>query len=76
MKIMKPEHRLTYVNISLLSLIGIWLTGFNQVHWSIYIAPGALLFAAISGYCIGFDISKMALKLLDINTEGHKAKSI
>jgi len=69
---MKPEHRLTYVNISLLSLIGIWLTGFDQVHWFIYVVPGALLFAGISGYCVGFDISKKVLKLLDITTEGHK----
>jgi hypothetical protein len=72
MKNMKPEHRLTYVNIALLGMVGIWLTGFDQVHWFIYIAPGALLLAAIIGYCVGFDISKKVLKLFETSTEGDK----
>lgn len=73
MKNMKPEHRLTYMNIALLSMIGIWLTGFDQVHWFIFIAPGAMLLAALIGYCVGFDISKRILKLFGATPEGERA---
>ena len=66
MKNLTQVQRLFFMNITLLSSIGIWLTGFDQVHWFAYFVPGALLFAALSGYCVGLDISRMVLKLFGI----------
>lgn len=66
MKNLTRAQRILFMNLTLLSSIGIWLTGFDQVHWFTYIVPGALIFAALSGYCIGLDISKLVLKLFDV----------
>ena len=66
MKNMTLAQRLLFVNITLLSSIGIWLTGLDQVHWSVYLVPGALAFAAFSGYCVGLDIAKAILKMMGI----------
>ena len=33
---------------------GIWLTGYQTVHWLLYIPPLALLFAGITGICPGY----------------------
>jgi hypothetical protein len=66
MKNLTQAHRLFFMNLTLLSSIGIWLTGFDQVHWFVYIVPAALLFAALSGYCVGLDIARMVLKLFGI----------
>lgn len=30
---------------------GIFLTGFSNVHWLVYLPAGVSVFAAISGYC-------------------------
>ena len=56
MKNMTQTQRLLFTNISILSMIGIGLTGFNNVHWFVYVVPGALIFAALIGYCAGMDI--------------------
>lgn len=42
--------------------LGIWLTGFNQVHWLLYVPPAFLYFAAITGICPGLIISRMLFK--------------
>jgi len=39
-----------------LILLGIWLTGFNVVHWVLYIPVAALIFAAVTGICPGYII--------------------
>ena len=31
--------------------IGIYLTGFSNVHWLLYIPPAGMIFAAITGIC-------------------------
>lgn len=66
MKNLTRVQRTLFMNSTLLSSNGIWLTGFEQVHWFAYIVPGALMFAALSVYCIGQDISKLVLKLFDV----------
>jgi hypothetical protein len=33
---------------------GIWLSGYDHVHWLLYIPPVALLFAGITGICPGY----------------------
>jgi len=37
-------------------LLGIWLTGFNVVHWVLYIPVAALIFAGVTGICPGYII--------------------
>ena len=69
MKNLTRVQRLFFMNLTLLSIIGIWLTGLDQVHWFVYVVPAALLFAALSGYCIGLDISRMILKLMGVSSK-------
>ncbi len=38
--------------------LGIWLTGTNNVHWLLYLPPGALIFAGVTGICPGLMIFK------------------
>jgi len=33
--------------------LGIWLTGFDVVHWVLYIPAAALIFAAVTRICPG-----------------------
>ena len=45
--------RLFLFNATVFSLIGIWLSGWDQVHWFSYLLPGAFLLAVITGFCPG-----------------------
>ncbi|HHJ16682.1 MAG TPA: hypothetical protein ENJ80_08305 [Gammaproteobacteria bacterium] len=45
--------RFFFFNASALILVGIWLTGFEKVHWFAYAVPVFFLFAAASGICPG-----------------------
>ena len=55
-------QRLTFFNTSVLAFIGIYLTGYNQVHWFIYVVPVVYLFSAATGFCPGLAISKLLLR--------------
>jgi len=47
--------------VSVVVWLGIWLTGFDMVHWVLYI-PGALLaFGAITGICPGLGLWRKIL---------------
>ena len=50
--------RIVFLFIAAFILLGIWLTGFNVVHWVLYIPPAALAFAGITGICPSFMIFK------------------
>jgi len=41
--------------------VGIWLTGFDKVHWFLYAPPIFFYFAAITGICPGLIISRLIL---------------
>ena len=50
-------NRMTYFSVALVVTIGNTLTGWDVVHWILYIPPVALTLAAITGVCpfkIGF----------------------
>ena len=51
--------RFFFLVVSSVLLTGIWLTGFSQVHWLLYIPTGFMLFAAVSGLCPGMLISRL-----------------
>jgi ABC-type polysaccharide/polyol phosphate export permease len=48
--------------VSILIWLGIWLTGFNNVHWILYVPAAFLLLAAILGVCPGMFFSRLLLK--------------
>ncbi len=45
--------RMTMLTIAAIMLAGIWLTGFDKVHWMLYLPPAFLAFAGITGICPG-----------------------
>jgi len=45
---------MVYMAISLTVFTGIWLTGFDKVHWFLFIPPVMTGFAAITGICPGY----------------------
>ena len=51
--------RLFMFNSALFMLVGIWLTGFENVHWFIYFVPGFFIFAAVTGLCLGLAIPRL-----------------
>lgn len=50
--------RMLFIFMAAFIAAGIWLTGFNTVHWLLYIPPAALLFAGITGICPGYMLFK------------------
>ena len=45
--------RFFFFNAATIILVGIWLTGFDKVHWFLYAVPVFFLFAAAVGICPG-----------------------
>lgn len=69
--------RMTLLWFSAIIMIGIWLTGFDKVHWLLYVPPGFLLFAAVTGICPGLIIwSKLgfANESLSCSIPSNKSK--
>lgn len=48
--------RMLFLMMAGFILLGIWLTGFNVVHWVLYIPVAALIFAGVTGICPGYII--------------------
>ena len=46
--------RMLFIIMAAFIGVGIWLTGYQNVHWFLYIPPAALLFAGITGICPGY----------------------
>ena len=59
-------QRLFFFNMSVLSLIGLWLTGFDKVHWFTYVIPAGLLFAAATGLCLDMIVSGKIMAMLGV----------
>ncbi len=45
------EMRVWFAIFAILIWLGIYLTGFSNIHWLLYIPPAGLTFAAITGIC-------------------------
>jgi len=50
--------RMLFIVMSLVIFAGIWLSGYQTVHWLLYIPAIALAFAGITGICPGFMMFK------------------
>lgn len=58
--------RVFLLNVAMINLVAIWLSGFNNVHWFSYLLPSFLIIAAATGLCPGLFISKKILGVLGI----------
>ena len=54
--------RFFFLVSSMVIWLGIYLSGFSNVHWLLYFPAVFFLFAAISGICPGMIISRMLFK--------------
>ena len=59
-------QRLFFFNLANLILLGLWLTGFDKVHWFAYTIPAALYFAAVTGFCLGLFVSGKVLSAVGV----------
>jgi hypothetical protein len=50
---MSSALRAQFITIAALIFIGIWLTGFNKVHWFLYVLVVLFSLAGITGICPG-----------------------
>ncbi len=51
-------QRMLFLVMAIIIAAGIYLSGYQSVHWLLYIPAAALLFAAISGICPGLMLFK------------------
>jgi len=60
MKVLK-SMRLWFAFVAVLLWIGIYLSGFSNVHWLLYLPAAGFVFAAVTGLCLSLTaISKMS----------------
>jgi hypothetical protein len=56
-------QRIQFLMTTAMIMIGIYLTGFETVHWFLYLPPIALGFAGITGICPALIVlKKLGLK--------------
>ena len=52
--------RIWYAFVGIIMWVGIYLSGFSNVHWLLYVPAIGFVFAAITGLCLSLTaISKM-----------------
>jgi hypothetical protein len=69
--------RMTMLTIASIMVLGIWLTGFDKVHWVLYLPPIFLVFAGVTGICPSLIIwSKLGFKneAMSCDLPGTKTK--
>ena len=50
---MDASRKAFFLFIGLVLWLGIWLTGFEQAHWVLYLPATFFLFSALTGICPG-----------------------
>ena len=45
------EMKIWFALFGVIIWLGIFLTGFSNVHWLLYVPAAALIFAAVTGIC-------------------------
>jgi hypothetical protein len=48
-----------YFFLALIIFIGIWLTGFNKVHWFLYVPVAFLVFSGATGISLGLKLWRL-----------------
>jgi hypothetical protein len=54
-----PAMRFFFLFAGSVIWIGIWLTGFSNAHWLLYVPGVFFYFAAITGICPGLIVSRL-----------------
>jgi len=54
--------RMFLINSTLFIFAGIWLSGFDQVHWFIYVIPAIYSLSALFGICPGINLWRIILR--------------
>jgi len=49
-------QRMLFLTMAVIIGLGIYLSGYSQVHWLLYVPAAALLFAGVTGICPGIMI--------------------
>ncbi len=57
---MSSALRVLFIVFALIVYLGIYLSGYDNVHWLLYIPVAALLFAGATGICPGLKILRAA----------------
>jgi len=60
--ILGKSMRFFFLGAGLVIWLGIYLTGYDVVHWFAYFPAVFFLFAAVTGICPGIIFSKMIFK--------------
>jgi hypothetical protein len=72
---MSSALRAQFISVALIVFIGIWLTGFDKVHWFVYVPVIVFTFAGITGEkrkFIRHDFAiKVAIKFISGPSEGE-----
>jgi hypothetical protein len=50
--------RMQFFTLAIIYFVGIWLTGFENAHWFLYVPVVLMLFAGITGICPGLMLWK------------------
>lgn len=45
-------NRMLYLSFAAIMFVGVWLTGFDRVHWLLYVPIAFASFAGLSGFCV------------------------
>ena len=45
-------NRMVYLSFAAILLLGVWLSGFERVHWLLYVPIVFASFAGLSGFCV------------------------
>jgi len=56
---LSKDQRIFFFISSCMQWLGIWLSGFENVHWLLYVPPILFLGASLNGFCSMMIITKM-----------------
>ena len=51
-------QRMLFLTMATVIAIGIYLSGYDKVHWLLYLPFAAMAFAGVTGFCPGVAIFK------------------
>ena len=54
--------RVFLMNSVIVLSVGIWLSGYEQVHWFLYVIPIIFALSALFGICPGINLWRILLK--------------
>ena len=61
-----PAMRVFLFNSAAFMMLGIYLTGFDQVHWFMYFIPALYILTSVLGICPGINLWQMILEKKEI----------